>query len=1801
MDAVHQDPPGLFADQQQKLQLPTSASSSSGQQLQHGLTSATVRGPGATGSPLARTSASSRPSHHLELPSAGMETEVCEIAVHLKDFRNVDLFHQGLYRVHVQVYYERYLRQHFGDHGDSYTSYGTGSRSGGILNSADSSSTAFSATAGTSGGNNYAGNNYANFGGTSSTKNYNEITHDILDESNADADKVLTLVNYASVTKLLNLENLNNSADDSDEQSNEEEVLEISNLIPSTVFQNTEHNYGTYLSKAFLIRYCEEEVELNEGAVFRLELPANVDPPEQGRRAADCTSPRGSKPPTAGGAGKGTGAGERTTTNTGEQDNVRNRQGNYNSRGAAEDVEHPRSSSSSSSPAARPSTSTATYPISIEIELLFADLTTLGGPEAAAEMRIDPDLIEFQSVSRRKLKLNWNSATNFPEFVPVLFDEFHFSLLRLHFFTATVDVRKRLRNGFGLVIEEDESAENASNFKNFLGNAGQDKLFSDGEICDALSVAVAAGGGGSGGNGQNTTIRAGTASSSAEHSTTSGTTTADTTRTFSAQLSREKLILESALQHLEQVSHRLLGTTSTATRNGGSSSSSSKGRNFLNVNNQRTLSLGSTASAQNRGEQLVNLMRVKSTAADSSLASGASLTLNSSPSAGGTSGTTSSSLFRVENHREIFDHHIPDEQHNLTFSSQEEEEDRQFYNGGGTSTHSRQQEEHDVDGNARGTQRALAAKRRKEDLVELDALRQKLSTLWYDHFLSKVPHYNYKIFSFLQTIHAANIRKFWANRVFREDVEIFGESGLDRASTSSSSGKKAGNSINDNGENLVLDDRQDRNLRSTCSSPARRAAKLELWHVRPSALDDETEAESFVEQKRQQLAQRDPAVPSEFQIDDLSFSNSLGHPLIFEQRYYRQTRSSSLLQRAANGQDGGRALQDPASRKMLNAHSDESETETSMRNKIISSSDCNNTIDDHSVTQVIQHGHGGNMMTASSSSSASVVRTPVVKSVSSPITFDHGKNRSLTSLASPARTDFLFTHNTTTTSSNNSTPAAANNTRSTKNYSTAPSAAGASYSHIHNPAAVTTIPEATSSAAKVDERTSSTTPAAAEVLSEIISADQNTTSGSARPKRKVARGDGGEDQVVDRAGHAAEEETARVDGRHEEDAGSITDHAAARDKNINPDSVVLVGDGAAGSSRVRGATKQSEAGDTLKDEEVGSGTQAVPDDSEVVDHDRTSGKTTKSKNVEPATAATSSDHSFLGTSAKELLDAISTSTGEQVQSRQTTKRVVSDQREGEVGLREMNMLQPRSHEDPKLLHQDGSHRAAALLDDDYDLHGGAVNLDTEKTLRHHGDKQETASSSRVQRHENMVSDALFVSADNIAQPERSTSSTSEMMSEKNTTNYSFSDFHLHHSSPLPPAGSHLIVLVHGLHGNPYDLRMIKNAIVVQFPEVFFLCSSSNEDQTEGDISAMGERLFEEVDSFACDNCGGIPDRLSFVGHSMGGLIIRSAIPLLRHKYGRSFHSYISLSTMHLGLNYTGQNRLVEAGVWVLKKWRQSEALRQLSLSDDYNLKVDHHSSRATDRGHLLQMNHDDDVDDLQEQHTKAETASRRRRTGEGQHLQGSFSAFSSRRSTPTMNILRNSFLYQLSLHSSLELFKHVVFLSSKQDQYSPYESARCEVPPPPPGVEQTDNYTSARTSTRAQQQQASGTSNHRAHQDGQTNDPDLSNDIDRRVDDLQPHLAIPVGTPPTATSVGPDEPRVVEEEDPRTEIELLTEEMARNLLQKVKPEKLLRLNVNFFIAEQSLDSIIGRAAHIQFLENQTLMKMIVTHYPYLFA
>jgi alpha-beta hydrolase superfamily lysophospholipase len=69
-------------------------------------------------------------------------------------------------------------------------------------------------------------------------------------------------------------------------------------------------------------------------------------------------------------------------------------------------------------------------------------------------------------------------------------------------------------------------------------------------------------------------------------------------------------------------------------------------------------------------------------------------------------------------------------------------------------------------------------------------------------------------------------------------------------------------------------------------------------------------------------------------------------------------------------------------------------------------------------------------------------------------------------------------------------------------------------------------------------------------------------------------------------------------------------------------------------------------------------------------------------------------------------------------------------------------------------------------------------------------------------------------------------------------------------------------------------------------------------------------------------------RLSFIGHSMGGLIVRAALPHLS-KFTSKMFTYLSLGSPHLGYHYSS-SKLVEAGIWFLKKWRKSASLAQLS-------------------------------------------------------------------------------------------------------------------------------------------------------------------------------------------------------------------------------------------------------------------------------
>ncbi|KAH8259274.1 hypothetical protein KR026_001549 [Drosophila bipectinata] len=213
-----------------------------------------------------------------------------------------------------------------------------------------------------------------------------------------------------------------------------------------------------------------------------------------------------------------------------------------------------------------------------------------------------------------------------------------------------------------------------------------------------------------------------------------------------------------------------------------------------------------------------------------------------------------------------------------------------------------------------------------------------------------------------------------------------------------------------------------------------------------------------------------------------------------------------------------------------------------------------------------------------------------------------------------------------------------------------------------------------------------------------------------------------------------------------------------------------------------------------------------------------------------------------------------------------------------------------------------------------------------------------------------------------------------------------------------PNGMHLVICVHGLDGNSADLRLVRTYLELGLPGVNleFLMSERNQGDTFSDFDTMTDRLVTEI-LYHIDSCALNPARISFVAHSLGTIIVRSALarPQMRPLLPR-LHTFLSLSGPHLGTLYNTSGLvnmgkipslkdysssikgfLYSQGMWFMQKWKKSGSLLQLCMRD------------TTD--------------------------------------------------------MRNSFLYRLSQRSTLHHFKNILLCGSSQDRYVPAHSARLEL------------------------------------------------------------------------------------------------------------------------------------------------------------
>ncbi|KAI8609394.1 putative serine esterase-domain-containing protein [Chytriomyces sp. MP71] len=161
--------------------------------------------------------------------------------------------------------------------------------------------------------------------------------------------------------------------------------------------------------------------------------------------------------------------------------------------------------------------------------------------------------------------------------------------------------------------------------------------------------------------------------------------------------------------------------------------------------------------------------------------------------------------------------------------------------------------------------------------------------------------------------------------------------------------------------------------------------------------------------------------------------------------------------------------------------------------------------------------------------------------------------------------------------------------------------------------------------------------------------------------------------------------------------------------------------------------------------------------------------------------------------------------------------------------------------------------------------------------------------------------------------------------------------------PLPPHFfKHLIVFVHGLFGNSFDMTMYRNQVVHSLRclgfyanDQAYLVSAVNEADTLQDIGIMADRLVSEIRAFIREKHINV-ERISFVCHSLGGIIARCAIQTEgMASFQAKLESFVSFSSPHASL-YFHSNALMISALRVYQLIGQSKSLDQLNLKDDPN-------------------------------------------------------------------------------------------------------------------------------------------------------------------------------------------------------------------------------------------------------------------------
>ena len=153
---------------------------------------------------------------------------------------------------------------------------------------------------------------------------------------------------------------------------------------------------------------------------------------------------------------------------------------------------------------------------------------------------------------------------------------------------------------------------------------------------------------------------------------------------------------------------------------------------------------------------------------------------------------------------------------------------------------------------------------------------------------------------------------------------------------------------------------------------------------------------------------------------------------------------------------------------------------------------------------------------------------------------------------------------------------------------------------------------------------------------------------------------------------------------------------------------------------------------------------------------------------------------------------------------------------------------------------------------------------------------------------------------------------------------------------------HVIFILHGFKANPFDMKKVKDLISLTYPHVKCILIQACYPNTSQSLHFLADTVVNEMlvkmtglkEQMHCTI-----NRISFVAHSLGGLVFQLAVNDPRMaKYAPYYHLFLSLNVPHVGipLSYyrselgsklflmiTKSNQLDELFLQDNKDWRQT--------------------------------------------------------------------------------------------------------------------------------------------------------------------------------------------------------------------------------------------------------------------------------------